>query len=61
MKKKTITVCDKCKRSSCWQGEYVCDDHKTAGTLQMTVEELLELDLEHPNYWEIELYREDRT
>jgi hypothetical protein len=45
----TVTVCDACFQVSCWQGEFMCDDAKTAGTVEKTVEELLAL--EHPHYW----------
>lgn len=46
-----ITVCDKCLRASCWQGLFMCDDARLAGTVQKTLEELKELNLEHPSYW----------
>jgi hypothetical protein len=46
-----ITVCDKCLQASCWQGVFYCDDYKTAGTVQKTRRELLELNREHPSYW----------
>ena len=48
---KKITVCDKCLTASCWQGLFMCDDSKFAGTVQKTLEELKELNLEHPSYW----------
>ena len=48
---KTITVCDKCFRASCWQGLFMCDEAQTAGTVEMTPEELREKDLEHPSHW----------
>lgn len=47
-----ITVCDKCKRACCWQGDFMCDRADTAGTKKLTVKRLKELDLEHPDYWE---------
>jgi hypothetical protein len=52
MKEKTITVCDKCLQASCWQGIFMCDDSRYAGTVQMTIKELKELKLEHHSYWE---------
>lgn len=46
-----ITVCDACLRASCWQGKFCCKNYRTAGTRQLTVEELRRLDKEHPCYW----------
>ena len=48
---KKITVCSACSRASCWQGEFYCDDYKTAGTKEMTVSELRKLNIEHESYW----------
>jgi epoxyqueuosine reductase QueG len=47
-----ITVCDRCLRACCWQGEFYCDDYKTAGTKKLPISELKRLDREHPDYWE---------
>lgn len=46
-----VTVCAACLQASCWQGEFYCDDYKTAGTAEKTVAELRALNLEHPSYW----------
>ena len=46
-----ITVCDKCLTASCWQGLFMCDDSKFAGTVEKTIDELKELNLEHSSYW----------
>lgn len=46
-----ITVCDKCLTASCWQGFFMCDDSKFAGTVEKTIDELKELNLEHSSYW----------
>jgi len=46
-----ITVCDKCLMASCWQGLFMCDDSKFAGTVEKTIDELKELNLEHSSYW----------
>jgi len=48
----TVTVCDKCLMASCWQGIFMCDAAYRAGTLEKTIEELKNLNLEHPSYWE---------
>jgi hypothetical protein len=32
----------------------MCDDAKSAGTVEKTREELAKLDLEHPDYWAAE-------
>jgi len=57
-----ITVCSKCLRASCWLGLLSCDDSTSAGTVEMTREELEKLNLEPPVYWEkenAEVIRED--
>lgn len=49
-KDEKVTVCASCLRASCWQGEFYCDDYKSAGTVEKTMDELLALDLEHWSY-----------
>jgi len=46
-----VTVCDRCLQASCWQGEFMCDEARYAGTTTKTVAELRKLNLEHPDYW----------
>jgi len=46
-----VTVCDKCLCASCWQGIFMCDEAKFAGTVQKSVAELRKLDLEHEDYF----------
>lgn len=46
-----VTVCASCLRAACWQGEFYCDDYRTAGTVDKTVAELRALALEHPDFW----------
>lgn len=48
---KLVTVCDHCQRASCWQGYFMCEDFKTAGTYNIPVSKLIELDLESSEYW----------
>lgn len=49
---KKVTVCDKCFRACCWQGQFMCDDSRTAGTTEKTVAELRTADHgEHEDYW----------
>ena len=50
-----VTVCDNCKRSACLQGSFYCDEYQSAGITQMSVKDLRELDLEHPEFWLIDL------
>lgn len=48
-----VTVCDKCFRACCWQGEFMCDAARTAGTVDKTIAELRAGDFgEHEHYWE---------
>lgn len=49
--KATITVCSACLQASCWQGEFYCDEARSAGTVEKTRKELEALALEHPDYW----------
>lgn len=46
-----VTVCDKCLMACCWQGVFMCDDARTAGTTIKTVEELRKLNRENESYW----------
>lgn len=46
-----ITVCDNCLTASCWQGEFYCENYKSAGTTQKTRRELRERKMEHEDYW----------
>ena len=48
---KTITVCDACLQASCWQGMFYCTEYQSAGTVEKTIWQLLDLGLEHPSYW----------
>lgn len=50
-KEKKVTVCSACKCASCWQGLFMCEKAGSAGTEELTVEELEKLDLEHPRFW----------
>ena len=50
----TVTVCASCLKASCWQGAYLCDWADSSGTTERTVEQLRELDLEHPDWWHVD-------
>lgn len=50
-KDRLVTVCDKCLQASCWQAKFFCDNAETAGTIDLPVSRLRELDLEHESYW----------
>lgn len=45
-----ITVCDACKRASCWQGIFMCEQSRGAGTVEMRRDASVALDYEHPVY-----------
>jgi len=47
-----VTVCDKCHRACCWQGEFMCDKARNAGTINVPVSLLRRLALESPDYWQ---------
>jgi len=48
---KKITVCSECLTASCWQGIFMCDENQNAGTVEKTIGELKELNLENQEYW----------
>lgn len=50
--KRLITVCDKCKMASCWQGIFMCDENRSAGTIELPISELKILKLENSFYWD---------
>ncbi len=50
-----VTVCDKCKRASCWQGVFYCDEARSAGTVDLPVSELRLMGLESPVYWKVSI------
>ena len=50
-----VTVCDKCLKASCWQGVYMCNDTRNAGTVEKTIKELKKLKLENSSYWGISI------
>lgn len=50
-----VTVCSACLRACCWQGEFMCDSARTAGTTQRTVAELRAGNYgEHESYWNVD-------
>lgn len=49
--KTPITVCSKCLCASCWQGFFMCDESRTAGTVTRTRSELRPLGRENPEWW----------
>lgn len=46
-----VTVCSECKMASCWRGIFVCDKAQGAGTMQLPVWRLRQLDREHSDYY----------
>ena len=51
-----ITVCSACLSAACWQGEFMCDDSYSAGTIEKRVNELIGLGIDHPDWWNNELH-----
>ncbi len=49
--KRKVTVCDKCLRACCWQGEFMCEEAQNAGTVEITVGGLRKLNRENSGYW----------
>jgi hypothetical protein len=52
MEEKKIVVCAECLMACCWQGEFMCEDAQYADVVEKSIEELKELNLESPHYWE---------
>jgi len=49
---KIVQVCSACKRASCWYGQFMCDESKTADTEFHTVKELRDMKTsESEHYW----------
>ncbi len=46
-----ITVCSECLMASCWQGTFMCDSSRDAGTVKATVRLLRFLGHENESYW----------
>ena len=42
-----IDVCSECKTASCWHGEFMCDDARSAGLVKISRLDLDNLCLEH--------------
>lgn len=40
MRDDLITVCDSCKLVGCWEGNFYCEDYKTAGIIEITQSEV---------------------
>ncbi len=54
---RVVTVCDKCFKASCWHGIFMCDDAQTAGTVDKTVAQLRELNVENKDWYSVEAIR----
>ena len=54
--KRKIEVCDNCLCASCWHGEFMCDDSRSAGTTLKTVAELSKLGLENKEHYSREKF-----
>lgn len=46
-----VTVCDSCRRASCLQGEFYCEDYRSVGVTQVSVDQLHREGREHPDNW----------
>lgn len=50
-KERTVTVCEKCYRASCWHMIWPCDDARTAGSVEMPISMLRQMKLENSDWW----------
>ena len=46
-----VTVCDRCRQASCWQGVFMCDEAREAGTVDVPVSVLRVEAREAPDFW----------
>ena len=46
-----VTVCAACLCACCWQGKLMCEEAKTADTVELTVADLRQGARENPEYW----------
>jgi hypothetical protein len=46
-----VTVCSSCLCACCWQGSFMCDEARYAGTLDKTVADLNGSMRENPEWW----------
>ena len=47
----TVTVCAACHTASCWHGVFLCNEARRAGTVELSIDELNALALEHPSHY----------
>ena len=47
-----ITVCGRCLRASCWQGQFFCEGYRNADIRHMHRYELQALALEDASWWD---------
>jgi hypothetical protein len=48
-----VTVCDACLMAACWQGKFMCQESRGAGTLKLPISELRKLNREHSDFWSV--------
>jgi len=48
----SIAVCSSCFAHTCFMGEFYCEDYKTAGVTYRTAEQLDEIGVEHPSWYQ---------
>ena len=46
-----VTVCAECLRACCWQGEFMCEEARSADTVEKTRDELRKLKREDESWW----------
>lgn len=48
-----VTVCSKCRTASCWHGEFMCEQSRDAGTVDVLASVLRSEEREHPDNYSI--------
>jgi hypothetical protein len=44
-----LTSCAACRRVSCWRGEFMCERARAANVVELPIDDLIALGLEHPD------------
>lgn len=48
-----VTICSVCRCASCWHGEFLCEESRDAGTVDVLASVLRGEDREHPDHFSI--------
>lgn len=55
--KRLVQVCTECGRASCWHGDFLCNESKSAGIELKTAKELDKNNLENKDHYSLEMIK----